>query len=148
MPGVSKGSDELVLEAVERGAFPQEKLDAAAERIVALGLHHKDVKPVPFGHGLSYTGFAYGDMAAEWDGTDVKVSCAVTNTGAVSGKETVQLYISHKNPRIFKAAQELKGFQKVDLRPGQRTRVEFTLAREDFAYYNVDIHGWHMDGGE
>lgn len=106
-------------------------------------------KPVlfPFGHGLSYTTFAYRGLTIEQDGERVKVGCTVANTGAVSGKETVQLYVSHKNPGIFKAAQELKGFHKLALRPGEEKRVEFTLDREDFAFYNVACHGWHVEGG-
>lgn len=107
-------------------------------------------KPVlfPFGHGLSYTRFAYNDLRVRRENGNISVSFAVRNIGDCTGKETVQLYISHRNPSIFKAEQELRRFQKITLEPGQEQRVAFTLTDEDFAYYNVNIHGWHVESGE
>jgi len=60
----------------------------------------------------------------------------------------VQLYVSHKNPTIFKAALELKGFEKVVLKPGESKSVSFTLGKRAFAYYNTEIADWHVESGE
>ncbi len=107
-------------------------------------------KPVlfPFGHGLSYTRFSYNDLQVWQENGSISVSFTVRNIGDRAGKETAQLYVSHKNSTIFKAEQELRRFQKIALEPGQEQRVAFTLTGEDFAYYNVNIHGWHVESGE
>jgi len=60
----------------------------------------------------------------------------------------VQLYVSHKNPTIFKAEQELKGFEKVTLAPGESKNVEFVLDKRVFAYYNTEIADWHVESGK
>ena len=73
----------------------------------------------PFGYGMSYTTFAYSDMAADEQG----VSLTVTNTGSVAGTEIVQLYISKKDGQIFRPARELKGFARVTLAPGEKQRI-------------------------
>lgn len=106
----------------------------------------------PFGHGLSYTSFEYSNMnASTYDMTDndtVKIWVDVTNTGDVFGKEVVQLYVAHENPSIFKAKKELKAFTKVSLQPGETKTVEFELDKSAFAYYNVNIHDWHVESGD
>lgn len=106
----------------------------------------------PFGHGLSYTSFEYSDLnASTYDMNDtdtVKVTVNVKNTGNVFGKEVVQLYVSHKNPTVFKANKELKAFTKVSLNPGETKQVTFELDKSAFAYYNVNIHDWHVESGD
>jgi len=106
----------------------------------------------PFGFGLSYATFEYSDIKAdktEINDTDtVKISLVVKNTGTATASEIVQLYVAHKNPTIFKAAHELKGFEKVRLNPGEEKTVEFTLSKRAFAYYNVKISDWHVESGE
>ncbi len=106
----------------------------------------------PFGYGLSYTNFEYSNMnASTYDMTDndtVKIWVDVTNTGDVFGKEVVQVYVSHQNPTIFKAKKELKAFTKVALNPGETKTVEFELDKSAFAYYNVNIHDWHVESGD
>lgn len=106
----------------------------------------------PFGHGLSYTTFEYSNLnASSYDMTDndtVCISVDVTNTGDVFGKEVVQLYVAHQNPTIFKAKKELKAFAKVALNPGETKTVEFELDKSAFAYYNVNIHDWHVESGD
>jgi len=106
----------------------------------------------PFGYGLSYTTFEYGvpmvDKGSFYDIDTVTVTVEVKNTGKVAGSEVVQLYVSHKNPTIFKAAHELKGFDKVFLAPGESKAVSFSLDKRSFAYYNVKISDWHVESGE
>jgi len=106
----------------------------------------------PFGFGLSYTTFEYGVLQASksrLDDTDtLTLTLYIKNTGNVAGSEVVQLYVAHKNPTIFKAAHELKGFEKVYLSPGESKSVCFTLDKRSFAYYNTELGDWHVETGE
>ena len=98
----------------------------------------------PFGYGMSYTTFAYSDMAADEQG----VSLTVTNTGSVAGTEIVQLYISKKDGQIFRPAKELKGFARVTLAPGEKQRITITLDDKAFRFWNVKADHWEIEGGE
>ena len=69
------------------------------------------------------------------------------NTGSVAGAEIVQLYVRDVESTIFRPEKELKGFDKVFLQPGEEKRVEFTLGKRAFAYYNTEISGWHVESG-
>ena len=108
------------------------------------GYHFGSKDPLfPFGFGLSYTTFELGEprlsstrIAA--DGT-VKVSVDVRNTGALPGDEVVQLYVRDVISSITRPVKELKGFRRVSLQPGATTTVEFTLAKEAFAYWNEEM---------
>ena len=97
----------------------------------------------PFGYGMSYTTFAYGDMAADEQG----VSLTVTNTGSVAGTEIVQLYISKKDGKIFRPVKELKGFARVTLAPGEKQRVTIALDDKAFRFWNVKADRWEIEGG-
>ena len=97
----------------------------------------------PFGYGMSYTTFAYSDLAAEEQG----VSLTVTNTGSVAGTEIVQLYISKKNGQIFRPVKELKGFARVTLAPGEKQRITITLDDKAFRFWNVKANRWEIEGG-
>ncbi|HRX57228.1 MAG TPA: glycoside hydrolase family 3 C-terminal domain-containing protein [Eubacteriales bacterium] len=111
-------------------------------------------KPVryPFGYGLSYTSFAYSNLRLSGSslsaGETLEISCDITNTGSVTGGEVVQLYVSHRSDVMFCAEQELKGFEKVLLHPGETKTVSFTLDRRDISYYNTKASGWRVEGGE
>ena len=98
----------------------------------------------PFGYGMSYTTFAYSDMAADEQG----VSLTVTNTGSVAGTEIVQLYVAKKNSEIFRPARELKGFARVTLAPGEKQRITLTLDDKAFRFRNVKSNRWEIEGGE
>ena len=96
-----------------------------------------------FGHGLSYTQFAYGDLAVDRDslstqslrnGSTVEVSVTITNTGDRRGKDVVQLYLSDLVASVTPSVKELTRFAKVDLAPGERERLTFTLSTEDFSF--------------
>ncbi len=105
----------------------------------------------PFGHGLSYTTFEYSDLrlgqSAITDLDTLTVTVKVKNTGPVKGQEIVQLYVRDVESTAFRPDQELKGFAKVALGPGQETTVTFELGRRAFAYYNTDLHVWHVESG-
>lgn len=98
----------------------------------------------PFGYGMSYTTFAYSDMAADEQG----VSLTVTNTGSVAGTEIVQLYIAKKNGELFRPAKELKGFARVTLAPGEKQRITIMLDDKAFRFWNVKANRWEIEGGE
>ena len=98
----------------------------------------------PFGYGMSYTTFAYSDMAADEQG----VSLTVTNTGSVAGTEIVQLYVAKKNSELFRPAKELKGFARVTLAPGEKQRITVMLDDKAFRFWNVKANRWEIEGGE
>ncbi len=94
----------------------------------------------PFGYGLSYTSFGYSDLKVEAD----QVIVTVTNTGEVPGAEVVQLYIAPHTEGLHRPVKELKGFQKVFLRPGESVTVDFTLDDRSFAVWQ---DGWKVPTG-
>ena len=98
----------------------------------------------PFGYGMSYTTFAYSDLAADEQG----VSLTVTNTGSVAGTEIVQLYVAKKNSELFRPAKELKGFARVTLAPGEKQRITIMLDDKAFRFWNVKANRWEIEGGE
>jgi beta-glucosidase len=105
----------------------------------------------PFGHGLSYTEFNYSDLKLDKrefvPGDTITVSLTVTNAGLHDGKEIVQLYVSHKNPPVFKAQKELKGFKKVFIKAGETARLDLELEDFAFRFYNTAIGGWDILSG-
>lgn len=112
----------------------------------------KDMKVLfPFGYGLSYTTFEYSNLVLDQkeikESTALKVSVDVTNTGTCAGKEVVQLYVSAKESAMKRPVRELRGFDKVELNPGETKTVTFTLDKRAFAYWSVEIHDWHVESG-
>ena len=97
----------------------------------------------PFGFGLSYTTFAYSDVKATPQG----VSLTVTNTGDREGAEIVQVYVAKPDAKIFRPAQELKGFAKVQLAAGESKRVTVALDDKAFRYWNTMTNAWEVEGG-
>ncbi|MEO1085992.1 MAG: glycoside hydrolase family 3 C-terminal domain-containing protein, partial [Acidobacteriota bacterium] len=105
----------------------------------------------PFGHGLSYTRFEYGEPAisspAMERGGDVRVSVTVTNTGERRGVEVVQLYIRDLVGTATRPVKELKGFERLDLEPGASQDVTFVLTEKDLAYYTPRGR-WEAEAGD
>lgn len=105
----------------------------------------------PFGYGLSYTSFAYSDFKLNKDiitGTDtLGVTVTVTNSGRRSGAEIVQLYIRDKAASVTRPVQELKGFQKIYLSPGESKSVTFYITKTLLSFYNNDLQ-WVCEPGE
>ncbi len=97
----------------------------------------------PFGYGLSYTTFAYGEPVLSADtllrNGNLQVSVEVSNTGSYAGEEVVQLYIRDLVGSVTRPVKELKGFQKIQLAPGQSQQVAFDLTEEDLKFYNADL---------
>jgi len=102
-----------------------------------------------FGHGLSYTTFAYDSLRVSSDTVaadgSVTVRVNVTNTGQRAGDEVVQLYVQHLASAVSRPRQDLKGFKRIALKPGETRTVEFTLAASALAYWNVTTHGWTVE---
>ena len=113
----------------------------------------KQLKPLfPFGHGLSYTTFAYTgietDKNAFTEDESLTVRVRVKNTGSRAGRETVQLYVRDVECCVPRPEKELKGFAKVLLQPGEEKEVSFALTRRAFAFYDTDLHDWRVESGE
>ena len=119
---------------------------------VFIGYRYYDKKEMdvlfPFGHGLSYTSFAYSDLrldkTAVRDEEALTVTCKVKNVGSVAGKETVQLYVKNAACETPRPIRELRGFAKVELQPGEEKEVSFSLSKRAFAYYEEKIHDFYV----
>ena len=126
---------------------------AAYSEGIFVGYRYYDKKSMdvlfPFGYGLSYTSFEYADLKLSADSvrdTDsLTVTVRVKNTGSIAGKEVVQLYVADEESSVFRPVRELKGFEKVLLEPGEEKTVSFTLNQRAFAYWNAEIHDWHVE---
>jgi beta-glucosidase len=110
----------------------------------------------PFGHGLSYTSFAYGRVALDVEtitaqelagGTTVGVTVEITNTGEVAGTEVVQVYVRDLEAAVYRPDRELRGFATVTLEPGASAPVTVTLGRRAFAFYDVEAADWTVEPG-
>lgn len=104
-----------------------------------------------FGHGLSYTTFAYSDLQLSQRAISaadtLKVLLKVKNTGQVVGKEVIQFYVRDVESTVFRPVKELKGFSKVELQPGEETEVAIELNQRAFACYDTDLKDWHVESG-
>ena len=135
--------------------FPGDKDTAEYREGIFVGYRYYDSKKMdvrfPFGHGLSYTTFAYSNLRLSHtelvDGETLSVTFDVTNTGSIAGKEIAQLYVSSAHKGITRPEKELKGFEKVALSPGETKTITITLDRRSFAYYETAIPGWHVENG-
>ena len=97
----------------------------------------------PFGYGLSYTTFSYGEVklskTALAGDEPLVASVNVTNTGDRAGEETVQLYLSQPVASVTRSVEDLRGFQKVRLQPGETKEVTFHITTEDLKFYNSNL---------
>ena len=105
----------------------------------------------PFGFGLSYTTFSFSHLsvpATATSGSTVPVSFDVTNSGSVEGAEVAQLYVSDPSAKVNRPERELKGFEKVDLAPGETKHVTLSLDARAFSYWDESKHNWTIDPGK
>ncbi|HEY8718061.1 glycoside hydrolase family 3 C-terminal domain-containing protein [Pengzhenrongella sp.] len=138
------------------GAFPGEHGTVRYGEGLLIGYRWYDAHALevayPFGHGLSYTTFEYSDLATTVhdDGAapSLEVSLTVANTGAVAGRETVQIYVADPESSVFRPEQELKAFTKVHLEPGASTRVSLTLDARAFSFWHTPLGRWVVEGGD
>jgi beta-glucosidase len=105
----------------------------------------------PFGHGLSYTTFSYSNLRFSAsrlaENATITVRVDITNTGSRSGTEVVQLYVSHVGSTVLRPRKELKGFDRVSLRPRETKTVELPLRSEDLAYWDPERSSWRLEQG-
>ena len=103
----------------------------------------------PFGYGLSYTEFKYGEVSTDRkvyaEADTVKVLVKITNTGSMAGAETVQLYVSQDSPSLSRPVKELKGFHKQFLNRGEEKTVTLEIPVKDFALYDDRVSRWVVD---
>lgn len=141
-PGIKEEGDEFWQTHYDEGIY--------------VGYRWYDSKEVPvqfpFGHGLSYTSFEYSNAKAakpymKADGT-LKVSVDVANTGDCDGAEIVQLYIADTEASIDRPSKELKGFEKVYLKAGEKKTVTFEVDVEDLSWFDAENHKWVAEPGE
>ena len=108
----------------------------------------ENIKPAfCFGHGLSYTEFAYKDLQVLVTGRTAQVTLTVENIGNVAGAEVIQVYVSDKEASVERPLKELKGFDKVFLQPGESKAVTVTLSERDFAFYNAEQKAFTVEAG-
>lgn len=101
----------------------------------------------PFGFGLSYSEFNYGNLSVEQKDGAVKLSFEIENVSDADGKETAQVYVREITREVYRPYKELKAFKKVFVKARQKERVEITLDNSAFAYYSVAKDKWVVNGG-
>lgn len=109
----------------------------------------------PFGHGLSYSAFAYANLKLSASAVAMPATLTatleVTNVGTATASEVVQLYVRDKEASVYRPDRELKGFRKVALKPGEKATVSFTLDARAFAFYDIGAAGaaggWYVEPG-
>jgi len=138
------------------GTYPEVNGDTVYKEGIYVGYRHFDKMNIapefPFGFGLSYTSFLYSGLTVKPNNTvatspDYDVTATITNKGTLAGQEVVQLYVADLEPKVDRPAQELKGFEKISLNPGESKTVSFKLTQRSFAYYDVNTHGWLAQPG-
>ncbi|HHV12084.1 MAG TPA: glycosyl hydrolase [Clostridiales bacterium] len=125
--------------------FPGKEVSVEYREGPYIGYRYYDTAGVPvlypFGYGLSYTSFEYSGLTVD----DRKAVFQLTNTGKVAGKEVVQLYVGCRSDKIFRPKKELKGFQKIELQPGETKTVTIPFDDKTFRYFNVLTNGWEIE---
>lgn len=139
------------------GEYPGDSINVSYNESIFVGYRwadkQKKARPLfPFGHGLSYTTFAYGKPIADkktlLPGETITFTLPVKNTGMREGQEVVQLYISDKKSSLPRPVKELKGFSKVHLAPGQEKTVTFTIDKEALSFFDDTKHEWVAEPGK
>ncbi|MGN0506936.1 MAG: glycoside hydrolase family 3 C-terminal domain-containing protein [Lachnospiraceae bacterium] len=101
----------------------------------------------PFGYGLSYTSFTWDNKKVMVDKDAVTVTCDVENTGACAGADVVQLYVKAPQSKVFKPEKELRGYQKVMLKPGEKKTVTITVPLSELRYFNTREQRFVLESG-
>ncbi len=137
-------------------AFKTYKMEDEVTRYddgIFVGYRHFDknkIEPLfPFGFGLSYTTFEYSNIKVADKGKDnFEVTFDIKNSGSLAGTDVAELYVGQVNPKVERAVKELKGFSRVELKPGETSHVKLELKKDDFAYYDESTHKWKVDAGQ
>ncbi len=148
------GMAEKFDESFSKHIKPHQTIDVPYDEGVFIGYrwYESKNKPVrfPFGFGLSYTQFHYSDPRCEdhWaKNGEVILSATISNTGKQEAREIVQLYVSDKQSSVPRPLKELKGYQKVNLKPGETKTLSFVLTKDAFSFWNEQAHSWVVEPG-
>ena len=132
--------------------FPGEAGHVRYGEAVFVGYRWYDARDMavefPFGHGLSYTSFAYHDLRVSVDGDAIVARVTVANSGGRAGREVAQFYVGLPGSRVARPPRALAGFAAVNLAPGEQACVEVRLDRADLAYWDVRVDDWILEGGD
>ena len=136
--------------------FPAEEGEVLYGERIFVGYRWYDERKItplfPFGHGLSYTEFTYSDFEVSADVISnedaLTVAVTVANSGDTAGKEVVQLYVNDVEASVRRPEKELRGFQKLDLAPGEKQTLRFELDERDFAYFSTRQGRWIAESGD
>lgn len=127
--------------------FPSTEKNAEFRESIYVGYRYYDSSRIrvqyPFGFGLSYTEFTYSDLSVDVEGATITIA----NTGKCDGAEVVQMYVGLDNAIVFRPAKELKGFQKVYLKEGERRTIHIPFDDKTFRYWNVKTNKWEIEMG-
>jgi len=137
-------------------SYPGDSIREVYKDDILVGYRWYDTKKITtlfsFGHGLSYTTFAYGkpQLSAKTMDSDGKltISVSVKNTGSRTGKEVVQLYLGDEKCSVLRPLKELKAFQKLELAPGEEKLVPFTISLDDLKFYDEAKQDWKAEPGK
>lgn len=137
-------------------AYPGDSIREEYLEDILVGYRWHDTKRIaplfPFGHGLSYTQFEYGKITLSAKSLDengeLTATVTVRNSGDVSGKEVVQLYIGDEKCSVLRPQKELKGFRKISLEPGETQEVSFTVSPDALKFYDEASHSWKAEPGK
>ncbi|WP_289753064.1 glycoside hydrolase family 3 C-terminal domain-containing protein [uncultured Duncaniella sp.] len=137
-------------------SYPGDSINQEYLEDILVGYRWHDTNKIParysFGHGLSYTSFDYGKpvASAKTIGSDesLTITIPVRNTGDRDGKETVQLYIGDDKASVLRPLKELKGFEKIELAPGEEKTVNFTITPDALKFYDDKTASWVAEPGK
>ena len=131
--------------------YPGDGLKVCYNEDFAVGYRYYDTHPeeieYPFGHGLSYTTFTYSDFTAKVIGDALQMSLNVENIGDVDGSEVVQFYVAKEESCVTRSPKELKAFEKVFLKAGERKTISIDMPVADLVYYNILLEQWVVEPG-
>ncbi len=150
-----EGSYPGVEDSVQLESYPRPRYQQRYAEDIFVGYRWTDLyncEPTfPFGHGLSYTTFEYGDLKLNSttmkESGKITASVKITNTGSCYGGEVVQLYVGDDVSTVERPVRELKGFEKVFIAPGKSRVVEFEIDRSALAYFDAEKHDWATEKG-
>ncbi len=136
--------------------FPGEPRQVQYREGLYVGYRYFDTAGVdvqfPFGFGLSYTTFEYSGLALSSSHIkkedNLTATCTITNTGKAAGHEIIQLYVHDRESTLYRPEQELKGFEKIFLDPGEKKDVTFSLDTRAFAFYDTASRDWQVEEGD
>ncbi len=136
--------------------FPGEEGNVLYGERIFVGYRYYDEKNIeplfPFGHGLSYTNFQYSNILVSEstisDKDELIISVTIKNTGEVTGKEVVQLYVGDIESKLQRPQKELKRFKKIELKPREEKIVSFTLNSDDLSYFDSKRNIWIAESGD